>query len=805
MKKPNIDFSKQGIQKFLLYHVEKIFLAIGIVLLGVFFWLGFSTPKYDKQTPKGLVDLSQRAHSHIVSDTSWNEISKFRQADDAAPQRIEQAENKRIKPEAYPYQYVLGTPVMTAGLRKDPELNPAQYLMADSFPASVLLTTRGNDALNKLELAAETVSGDAFGGGDRDRGGGIGSGGGGGGGLPDEGGSRRPDRASSATKRTPTRDDGVIAPGDVLPTYERQELAGVRPNFLQLSSSSNRAWLCNVTAVTGIVRFENQSQKFNQVLASARGYYPKRDRPIYQYMQIMRQEEGDDPDKWEDITDKIMEQQVARYTDFAPEVVDPEFYDPVLTSPIPTMTQVDYRDYCLWPLPGHDLPTDLNAPKDFTGITMREMMAGKTDAKSGKEEQAPKDPFATPAAGEESRPAAGDKSGGGRGGRDRGGRDRGGRDRGGPGDGIPSSGERPDAPSSSEIAEEVQVGSDRSIYEAVADSMSKRAPYRLVRFFDIETVGKNDKPKKVRYKVRLWLRDPNNENPDKEAYDKARKPGGDRGRGIGAGGGASGAGLPDDGPPPGGDRGDRGGAGGKGRADEPEDTSVYVAVTDKMLDPEVRERISSQRANPEYPPDKKLLEYTVPTEWSEPTDWVVVGGENQAEMFAGRIDPPKTTKINDQYLEKGEPVANIAAVTWNADFGIPVPANREARRSDVLNFTALAHILHPIDWTVRKIPDANIETNAMVVDMMGGREIRELNNSRSPIKYYLPGEVLLMGANGELIVRNNSEDKQDYFHALLLEDEIAEMGGKKKVADEEDKSRDRDRGRGGGDSSPPGF
>ena len=169
MKKPNIDLSKQGINTFLLHHVEKIILALGFAALGVFFWLGFSTEKFDKQTPKGLVDLSQRAHTHIVSDASWNEISEFRKAKDDAPERIQQAESKRIKPEAYPYQYFTGTPVMTAGLRKDPELNPPQYLMATSFPVSVLLNFRGKEKLNKLELADDSGAESAFGGGDRDR------------------------------------------------------------------------------------------------------------------------------------------------------------------------------------------------------------------------------------------------------------------------------------------------------------------------------------------------------------------------------------------------------------------------------------------------------------------------------------------------------------------------------------------------------------------------------------------------------------------------------------------------------------
>ncbi len=187
------------------------------------------------------------------------------------------------------------------------------------------------------------------------------------------------------------------------------------------------------------------------------------------------------------------------------------------------------------------------------------------------------------------RSARGDQKSGGGGGRDRGGRGR---------SGMPSGGGRPDAPSASEFEEEVQVGSDLSAYKQAAASMDKRAPYRLLRFFDVETVNKNTKPKKVRYKVRLWLADPNNENPDKDFLSKAGQQRGNRGSGISGGGGAGGAGLPEDGPPAaggGGDRGDKGGAGGRGQTGEQEDTSVYVAVADKMLHPSVRDRIAAQR------------------------------------------------------------------------------------------------------------------------------------------------------------------------------------------------------------------
>ena len=352
MKKPSFDFSNEGIKRFLLYHVEKLILGLGIILFGLFFWLGFGTEKFTKKEPKTLADLSDQAHSAMVKETSWAEVESFRQADDTAGDRIIELEKNRVAANDYPFEYLLGMATKTAELRKDPAIIPVQNLVAHAFTASVLIAKdSGTEPITELKRAdLEEVNNDREE--DRDRGGGIGAGGS----MPGFGAPADPEPKKQ-------RDDGKIRPGVLLPEYQAQEIAGIHPVSMGVSSSTARPYLCNVVAVTGVVPITEQLKQYRKSLANSRGYSPGRDRPIYTYLQIERQREGTDPKtnkpyEWRDITDKVINRQADVYVAQTPEIVDPEYYDEVLTSPIPTMTQIDYRDLAVWPLNGEPLPTD---------------------------------------------------------------------------------------------------------------------------------------------------------------------------------------------------------------------------------------------------------------------------------------------------------------------------------------------------------------------------------------------------------------------------------------------------------------
>ena len=347
-------------------------------------------------------------------------------------------------------------------------------------------------------------------------------------------------------------------------------------------------------------------------------------------------------------------------------------------------------------------------------------------------------------------------------------------------------------------AQPERTGWDFEMYEEISELKKSRVPFKLVRFFDVQTINSRTVPVKYSYRVRLWLLDPNNEPPggfEKFMGEGRGRKGGDRAGNIGAGGGGSGM-IGDD---PGGAPGGR-----KGNEEEEEDTSVIVAVTDAMKHPSVRDRINND--NEELPEGREDLRNTIRSTWSKATGFVTVGAPKEArsEFYAGRIDPPKTTRIqDDKYIEEGEPVANIATTIWNHEFGTRLPANYEAHRSDVLNFSKDSFVLHPVDWSIRKAENVKFDTNAVVLDIIGGQEVRGLGDSRSGIEYQIPGEVLLMKPDGSLMVRNDFEDKQEFFHSLYLEDEIAERGGKKKKKVDDENGR----GRRGDDEGgrDPGF
>ncbi len=776
MKKPNIDFSKQGMKKFLLYHIEKVILAVAIILLGVFFWIGFGTEKFAEQTPKSLADLSDRAHSTMVKPTSWTEIEEFRQADHSAHNRIGELEKAVIPVREYEFEFLLGTKAMTAGLRTDPAILPAEHLMAYTFPATVLVKKDSptTDAVTDLPRADADDSAD-----DQPRGGrGIGSGGAG---L--EGGENAPPEQDRPRRE---RDDGKIAPGSEILNFHRQEKVGIRPEKVNATPSNSKGWMCDVVAVTGLVRFEDQSAEFASAFAGAKGYYPKRDRPKYQYLQIERMAEGD-PD-WEDVSDKITNVQVSKYSGNTPEVVAPDYYDDVLTSPIPSMIHVDYRDVSTWPLYDGDFPDGFQAEEGFTGIPLRNVLDYPDGGLAAEGGEGPgeniEDPFAKKKKADEQ--ASRGKS-------RRGAPPRpGDRDRGALSGGNRGRSDSSDAPAGR------RAGSNFQIYEEAIESLDVRGPYRLVRFFDVIPVraGADPAPKKYRYRVRLWLRDANNEPQggfDKLEGDSRR--GGDRGSGIGAGGGA-GAGLE------GGEGEFSGGKPGSNRKQEEEDTWVYVPVTELMKEPAVRERIEKD-AKRKLPEGRDDLAYSIASDWSEPTDWVTVGKPANAEFYAGKIVPPKATRINDLYIDDGEAAVNIAAVKWDPLYGTRIPAHREARRADVLTFNTDAHVLHPVDWSVRKIENAEIDTDATVVDILGGEEVRGLSSAGSEIEYNMPGEVLVMASDGSLHVQNEIDDKKGFLHLLFQPDETAEIGGKKKAKKEDDEPSGRGgRGRGGDD---PGF
>ncbi len=340
MKKP--DFSKKGLKTFFLYHSEKLILAVAFCLLGLFLWLGTKANVFDGKTPGQLSDLAKRADQYIVSPTSWDEVSKLevRQAKDNIVETIEQGNNK-IDPSKYPFG-PWSVKAQTLEPRKDPALFEPRDLVAHVMSAPVILSPANigepvSDPMAELPLAAAMA--------------------------PMIESESRPGRGGSDDKKSKDKpkDLPAIDAGNNVLTVHKLMLPGLRPTHFKIGPQADRSFLMNVVAVTGLVDIKQQWKEYESSFGSGIGFYPPRDKPNFKFLEVQRTEVVDGQEKgWVDVSDNLALTQPELYPRTlikmpeaafftAPEYVAAGYFDPVLTQPIPPVTQFDYRKYVLHP------------------------------------------------------------------------------------------------------------------------------------------------------------------------------------------------------------------------------------------------------------------------------------------------------------------------------------------------------------------------------------------------------------------------------------------------------------------------
>jgi hypothetical protein len=296
-------------------------------------------------------------------------------------------------------------------------------------------------------------------------------------------------------------------------------------------------------------------------------------------------------------------------------------------------------------------------------------------------------------------------------------------------------------------------------------------PVQLVRFFDMSSdigVGKA-----YQYRVRLWLRDPN-------SLAAVTASSGPRGKGdgvkMGSAGGSGSERISDTGEPV------KGGAGTGG--DTSATTSRIVPVLAEMLSPEVRSRIRAKEAASEIPKGKEdLLANALPAPWSEPSEWFTVPAAYGA-FFAGPVASPPVRRSGPvastgqpvEFLQD-EPEVKLVAMSRDPELDVMVPVKAETRRGAVLNLSDVIQFFNPLDWKVYEIFDKveadgskvgrQYRTDAILVDIIGGHRVFTLKNQ----SVAMPGEILIMDASGNFIVRDELDDAQPYNHATIVSEQ----------------------------------
>jgi hypothetical protein len=709
MKLPKLDLSKQGLSRFWLHHAEKLVLGLSLILLGLFAWFGFSTPRYTAKTPSQVVDLARQAEGHIKSPESWNQMQNFRTADTSAPERIRKAADFDVETAKYQHDLLVGPVVKTLGLRQDPELRPVEELIAKSGTFPILYPANTPDELRRLPRA--TAEDDAK----KD--------------------NKKDDNKKESAKKGDKADP--LAPGKALTDVQKQEMPGVRATY-KVTGESAGTVVQDVVAVTGVIPYENQFAEYQKVFASAQGYYPVRDIPIYRTLQIQRREEGGE---WTDITQQVLSDAslVAGDKDsFVPDYIDPKYYygpvpggDPI-TGAIPPIVMMDYKDFV-----GHPkVPVRQTVPTALK----REFSLEEEQFQVNRDPLA-KEKFKTPAEIKKER--------------------------------------------EQEEVKEIQKIKSRVEYDRFGKRIKPVAPYKLVRFFDLRA----PKGKRVQYRVRLWLPDPN--DPDvlklsdkKEVADAGQK----RDQPSAGAGGLDGGGA---------DESQQGPELEEDGLEKDLDVSKAkkMIVEQRMLDAKVRERLVKGLELPDMPANPTSYKYLVPTPWSNETDPVLVGGDDY-RVFAGKVAEPPYLRVEGVEIPRFEPTASVVAAELSRDLNTVVPALKpEARRGEVLNFAVpKAHVLNPKDGSVRVYSDATVSTNAVVVDLQGGEKLKIRG---AKIDFFAPSELLVMDAQGNFHLQNELADYRGYRHALFRDDESSEYGKKKEKEKPEEKN-------GGDDRMPPG-
>lgn len=803
--------SKQSFQQFMLLHAEKLIFGVCLCLTGFVIWLSLGAKAELDKKPQQLLADANSAQSVINADGAWDKLSSYRQGNLAAKKQI--VESAMVDASRFALGNFRGSPAAALDSRTDPEIYAPQQLVATRLSTALLMEFPDKKSAIDLFVAAPI---EGSGQEDSDEGGGLGfdpMGGGLGGdglgldGLGEDGSDEKKKRGEEEEATVPELENH----SGQLYEVNTKIATELRPANFGLSPTTIKSAVFDIVCVTAVVDYKKQVEAFNEALADSVAFYPDRDRPVYQFLQVQRRELRDGKvGEWEDRSEfisylfpgkfpKNLHKMPQKLFPTAPEVVAPENWDPVITGNIPAFAMRSYEEFCLHP-----------AIEKKRAFPEREKEKVKGDIGDLNSEEPGKDDIFKPNFGVD-----------------------GGSDMGGPGglaggggmglggDGLGGEGE--------ESANARRRGSAMKDYEESLLEREAKDQFKLVRFFDLRA----PRNKKFEYRVRVWVGDPNHEDPEKGFTSKRGTMLGKNGQGggglggmdggMGLGGLDGGLGGLDGGMGLGGLDGGMGlgGIGGKDGEEEKE-TYTYRKIVSSMLSPSVRKRLSlatkddvvvknptdrffvteffdeakKEPTKVELPPsDQKFayiqyLRYSRPSNWSEPVK--VDSTPVSSRVVAGSAIKGRSVSIQtgsgtaDFDLE--ENAVDVVAAAWNSSIGAEIQALKRAFVGETLNFNSPSYVLHPVNWrwVVAENPKASpkskyivpIRTNQTIVDAIPG-ETLDLPDSRKKA-YDTPAEILVMDPLGNLAIANEFEQEKDFRFLNATPDESRFVGRRKK-------------------------
>ena len=223
--------------------------------------------------------------------------------------------------------------------------------------------------------------------------------------------------------------------------------------------------------------------------------------------------------------------------------------------------------------------------------------------------------------------------------------------------------------------------------------------YKMVRFFDFSAkIGRT-----YRYRVQLWMEDPNlpNSNPEDEYPD-------------------------------------------------------HLAPTDQTLDADSLNRVKTLRANA-----ANGANWFRKTEWSDACEAITI--PDPTMIAAGSVEAARESRspTGQTYID-AEPIGIIKPIVFDRQRAVDVPVDRNVNRGTILNFTADAEYGHPISEVINALPEFRFQTDIMVGDLRGGDQLFKGTNYEKMFEkdnlITAPGEFILFDNDGKLMVHSEIDD-----------------------------------------------
>ncbi len=148
------------------------------------------------------------------------------------------------------------------------------------------------------------------------------------------------------------------------------------------------------------------------------------------------------------------------------------------------------------------------------------------------------------------------------------------------------------------------------------------------------------------------------------------------------------------------------------------------------------------------------------TDWSQLSEAVSL--PNPSEFFVGPVKAPaaKPIKIGNRDIPYSRDDATAKLVTSQFDLSLKarIPLVMDITDGTVLSAKGTADLVDPITLEIKKLPDAEIKSQATVVDLEGGQPLEITAEENMTV----PAMILLFDDSGELIVSDEVSDQEFY-------------------------------------------